>query len=616
MLIGAMVVPIEVFGEPQPATDGGRSAAPPDRANEPDRETKVCTTAAPGEARCHAHVRTDVKVRGKRPARFATPAVGTLGNGGAYDPAYLQSAYNLTSASASGGAGQTVALVEAYDDPTAEADLNTYRTLFGLPACTSASGCFRKLHQTGAAGPYAAVDASWAQEISLDLDMVSAICPRCNILLVEANSSSFADLGLAVNTAAALGATAISNSYGSGEWSGEVGYWESFYNHPGIAVTASAGDSGFGVEFPAASSYTIAVGGTSLNQSTNSGSRSASETAWSGTGSGCSVYASKPAWQHDDGCAQRTVADVAAVADPSTGVWVFDSTANGGQSGWLIFGGTSVASPIVASVYALTANHAVQSASGLYESGLSLFDITAGSDGACGGTYLCTGVAGYDGPTGNGSPNGTSAFGSVPQMPTNTPTPTATATNTATATPTDTATDTATPTNTATATPTNTATLTATPTNTPTAVSSPVNTPTPTNTLTPTPTAINTATSTPISTATSIPSPDGIYSTSAVTSPSSVERRSNVSVKVTIQSSVVSKVVVDLEIYNPAGTKVFQRLWHSQSFSAGQTRTYSPDWFVPKSSTTGTYTLRIGIFKTGGGALLDWNSNAGVFTVT
>src|SRR5205823_3627569 len=123
-------------------------------------------------------------------------------------------------------------------------------------ACTTANGCFRKVNQIGAAGPYPAVDVSWAQEISLDLDMVSAICPNCKILLVEGSTSSFADLGIAVNTAAALNATVISNSYGAGEWNGEAGYWESFYNHPGIPVTASAGDAGYGVEFPAASGYT------------------------------------------------------------------------------------------------------------------------------------------------------------------------------------------------------------------------------------------------------------------------------------------------------------------------------------------------------------------------
>ena len=407
--------------------------------NEPETDARSCASAPAGEARCHARVRTDNKVRGKSPAQKGQgqPQAGTIGNGGAYDPAYLQSAYNLTTASGSNGSGQTVAIVDAFDDPNAEADLNTYRSHFGLSACTSATGCFRKVNQSGVAGAFPAVDGGWVQEISLDLDMVSAICPRCNILLVEASSASFSDLGTAVNTAATLGATAISNSYGTAEWSGETGFWESFYNHPGIAVTASAGDGGYGVEFPAATSYTIAVGGTSLNQLTDTGSRNATESVWSGTGAGCSAYEPKPTWQHDTGCAMRTVADVAAVADPGTGVWVYDTTAFNNQSGWLVFGGTSVAAPIVASVYALAANHAVQGASGLYATGASLFDVVSGNDGVCGGMYLCTGMAGYDGPTGNGAPNGTTAF-SPGGTSTATATPTSTSTPTATATPTST----------------------------------------------------------------------------------------------------------------------------------------------------------------------------------
>jgi hypothetical protein len=267
--------------------------------------------------------------------------------------------------------------------------------------------------------------------------MVSAICPNCKILLVEANSSAISDLAISVNTAASLGATAISNSYGASEWSGETGYFESFYNHPGIAVTASAGDAGYGVEFPAATGYTIAVGGTTLNQATNTGSRNATETVWSGSGSGCSAYEPKPSWQHDSGCGQRTVADVAAIGDPATGVWVYDSTPANGQSGWMVFGGTSVSAPIIGSIYALAANGSAPSARNLYASGAPLFDVTSGSNGSCGGTYLCTGVVGYDGPTGNGTANGLNAFnGSSSGSATNTPTLTPTPTNTPTQTPT------------------------------------------------------------------------------------------------------------------------------------------------------------------------------------
>jgi len=179
-------------------------------------------------------------------------------------------------------------------------------------------------------------------------------------------------------------------------------------DHPGIAITVSSGDGGYGVEFPAASQYVTAVGGTTLTGSLQSGWN---ETAWSGAGSGCSAYIPKPSWQKDSGCANRTVADVAADADPNTGVAVYDSFRYQGYSGWLVFGGTSVASPIIASVYALAGNAAsvIDGASPYAHTG-SLHDITSGSNGSCGGSYLCTAGPGYDGPTGNGTPNGTGAF--------------------------------------------------------------------------------------------------------------------------------------------------------------------------------------------------------------
>jgi subtilase family serine protease len=342
---------------------------------------------APGYAACTALRRTDAG------ARSFGPAVSGL------TPANLLSAYKLSS----GGAGKTVAIVDAQDDPNAEKDLATYRSNFGLPACTTANGCFKKVNQTGGTS-YPTGDTGWSEEISLDLDMVSAICPQCHILLVEATSASYANLGTAVNEAVKLGATAVSNSYGGGESSAETSY-DSYYNHPGVAITVSSGDSGYGVEYPAASRYVTAVGGTHLT--TSSTSRGWTETAWNGAGSGCSAYEPKPSWQTDTSCSRRTVADVSAVADPATGVAVYDSY---GESGWLVFGGTSVASPIVASVYALSGNVSGVPASLAYSHTSSLFDVTSGSNGSCGGTYLCTAKAGYDGPTGLGTPNGTGAF--------------------------------------------------------------------------------------------------------------------------------------------------------------------------------------------------------------
>ena len=358
---------------------------------------RVCPGAVAGSARCHSLVRVD--------GNGSPLATSTYTSG--YAPGDLLSAYGLASAASANGAAQTIAIVDAYNDPNAENDMNVYRKQFGIAACTSASGCFRKVNQTGGT-TYPKNDGGWSQEISLDLDMASAICPKCKILLVEASSSSFANLSAAVDEAVALGATVVSNSYGGSEYANETSD-QSHYNHHGVVITVSSGDGGYGVEFPAASQYVVAVGGTNLQRSSNS--RGWAEVTWSGAGSGCSAYITKPSWQVDGGCARRTVADASAVADPNTGVAVYDSFAYRGSSGWMVFGGTSVSSPIIASVYALAGNASTQSyAQGMYAAGASLFDIIAGSNGTCGGSYLCTAGAGYDGPTGNGTPNGIGAF--------------------------------------------------------------------------------------------------------------------------------------------------------------------------------------------------------------
>jgi subtilase family serine protease len=280
-----------------------------------------------------------------------------------------------------------------------------YRSTFGLSACTTANGCFKKVDQNGGTH-YPSPDVAWAEEISLDLDMVSAICPKCHILLVEAKTNSSTNLGISVNTAVSLGANAVSNSYGSmGEFSGETSY-ASYYNHPGVAITASSGDNGYGVSVPAAYNTVTAVGGTSLSRASNT--RGWKEKVWNGAGSGCSAFISKPSWQHDSGCSKRTVADVSAVADPSTGVSVYDTY---GMGGWLVFGGTSVSSPIIASVYALAGNaSSVVYGSYPYSHTSSLYDVKTGSNGSCAHSYLCTGMVGYDGPSGLGTPKGTGAF--------------------------------------------------------------------------------------------------------------------------------------------------------------------------------------------------------------
>jgi subtilase family serine protease len=325
-------------------------------------------------------------------------------------PTQIQSAYKLAGLSA---AGRTVAIVDAYDDKTAESDLAVYRSAYGLPPCTTANGCFKKVNQNGVQGSYPSNDVGWATEISLDLDAVSAACPSCHLLLVEATSPTNANLYKAVDTAASTpGVVAISNSYGGSEAATETTD-DAHFNHPGIAITVSSGDSGYGVEYPAASRYVTAVGGTTLKGASNA--RGWTETAWSGAGSGCSAYEPKPANQTDAGCARRTVADVSAVADPNTGLGVYDSNCNTLQqllgncfTGWAAVGGTSLSSPLVASAYALAGGG--YSAAFPYSHTASLFDVTSGSNGSCSGSYLCAAGTGYDGPTGLGTPNGTAAF--------------------------------------------------------------------------------------------------------------------------------------------------------------------------------------------------------------
>jgi uncharacterized membrane protein len=297
-----------------------------------------------------------------------------------------------------------VAVVDAYDDPTAESDLAVYRQYYSLPPCTTANGCFRKVNESGEVSPLPPTNSGWSGEISLDLDMVSAMCPDCKIVLVEAASTAATALGTSVNTAAALGAAAISNSYGAGEYAAETLSAAAYYDHPGILVTASTGDSGYGPEFPAASPTVLAVGGTTLTKSTSA--RGWAEAAWSGGGAGCSEYSAKPAWQADRLCANRTEADVAAIADPNTGVAVVQGGA------WAVYGGTSAASPIIAALFtrlglAKSPSLATSTAPFLYAHASSFYDITSGSDGSCAnsGSLLCNAGVGYDGPTGLGTPN-------------------------------------------------------------------------------------------------------------------------------------------------------------------------------------------------------------------
>ncbi|WP_129308917.1 putative Ig domain-containing protein [Streptomyces sp. L2] len=363
----------------------------------------LCATAEPGHASCFAQRRTDIKqhLASALAAAAATPS--------GLSPANLHDAYKLPS---TGGSGMTVAIVDAYNDPNAESDLATYRSTYGLSSCTKANGCFKQVSQTGSTTNLPTNDSGWAGEEALDLDMVSATCPNCHIVLVEADSANDTDLGIAENQAVSQGAKIVSNSWGGDEASSQTSEDQQYFNHPGVAITVSAGDSAYGAEYPATSQYVTAVGGTAL--STASNSRGWSESVWhtnstEGTGSGCSAYDPKPSWQTDTGCSKRMEADVSAVADPATGVAVYDTY---GGSGWAVYGGTSASAPLVAGVYALagTPGSSDYPAKYPYAHTSNLFDVTSGNNGSCSTSYFCTARTGYDGPTGWGTPNGTAAF--------------------------------------------------------------------------------------------------------------------------------------------------------------------------------------------------------------
>ncbi len=347
----------------------------------------LCPAVPAGRRRCFAKKRTDV-----------FPAAGAQG----YGPPDLQSAYAISAMSTG-----TVAIVDAFDNPTAEQDLGVYRQNYGLPACTSANGCFRKVNQNGQPGPYPTPDPNWAGEMALDLDMVSAGCPACKIILVEVNSDQGNDLDVGQNTAASLGVDAISNSWGGPEDGTVQQQDDQYFNHPGILITVASGDQGFGVQYPASSAMVLAVGGTTLSQSGSS--RGWAESAWNGGGSGCSAFIAKPSWQTDPGCTMRMEADVSAVADPNTGVAVYD-TNNGG---WIGVGGTSAATPLVAAIL-VAAGKAKLSAGFVYAHAQAFYDVTSGSNGTCSPSYECTAQTAYDGPTGIGTPNGTALASIMP----------------------------------------------------------------------------------------------------------------------------------------------------------------------------------------------------------
>ncbi len=372
--------------------------------------------SGPNAVRCTALVRDLVR------RQVATTPQG-------YGPAQLRAAYGLTSLSLTNPTTtQTVGIVDAFSDPHLASDVAAYRQHFGLPACTTSTKCLRIVGQTGSA-QLPDANAAWGLETTLDAEMVSAICPRCRIVVVEANSATYGDLGTAENEAVALGARVVTNSWGGSDTRLDATYDAHYFNHPGVAIVASTGDSGYaaGPIYPSTSPNVIAVGGTTLTAAVGT-ARGYGESAWSGGGSGCSAYEPMPAWQATvpsiaSTCGKRrAVADVSAVADPATGVAVYDTY---GYAGWYpgMIGGTSVAAPIVAGVYALGGHGAgagVTGAAGLYTAANTavpansanspLFDVISGANGSCPTLLACTAATGWDGPSGLGSPSGITGF--------------------------------------------------------------------------------------------------------------------------------------------------------------------------------------------------------------
>ena len=389
---------------------------------------RACGVPPPGAAACTA-LRLASVARAAAP--FASPA-GTQ----FLTPQDLHSAYSLPSETPF-SSSQTVAVIDAFDDPTAEADLGVYDETFGLPACTSANGCFRKLNEHGQASPLPPQEGEWASEISIDVQMARAICQNCHVLLVEASSEEFSDLGAAVNAAVKAGATEVSNSYGGPEEPALASLFSelnaSYYEHSGVVITASSGDCGYlnegcpgrlaAADFPAASPGVVAVGGTTLSKRKEVWS----STAWDGAAAAAARSSpprpGRPAYRNSRPPAAEPsdrVADVAAIANPSTGVEIYDSTPEspGAPTGWGVWGGTSAASPIVAAEFALAGgSHGVAFPAATLYSHLGdsedLYDVVSGSNGLCGTSTACQAAVGYDGPTGVGSPIGLGAFASA-----------------------------------------------------------------------------------------------------------------------------------------------------------------------------------------------------------
>ena len=390
---------------------GAAAAAPRARLTPDARAAGAPATAAvcsTGDNRCHAHVW--IASDGEMAADAAPPgAPAGLG------PGDLQSAYQLDASRTAPGPVPTIAIVDAYGYPALESDLGVYRAQFGLPPCTVASGCLSIVNQNGDAAPLPGPPPpsdDWTLETALDVDMASALCPRCKIVVVQATSPTNVNMFTAQDAAAAANPTVISDSWGAATARDQdLGDAELFFDHPGIAQFVSAGDRGYdeggdGPQYPSTSAHVIAVGGTALVR--DASARGWHETAWTSGGSSCSFSIAKPAHQTASPCPFRAASDIAAVGDPATGVAIYNA-ANGG---WGVIGGTSAAAPIVAAIFASIGRGDITSA-GLAQHANLLFDVTAGSNGTC-GNLLCNAAAGWDGPTGYGTPSAAALVSGTP----------------------------------------------------------------------------------------------------------------------------------------------------------------------------------------------------------
>jgi len=328
-------------------------------------------------------------------------------------PASLQCVYGFTTTNAPacnpnqvtavGAAGSgTIAIVDAYDYPAAQSDLTTFSAQFGLPAPTSAN--FQVVYANGGR-PANGAGSGWDLEAALDIEYAHAMAPMAKIILVEARSSNLSDMLYAVQVAAHLVAQAgggqVSMSWGGSEFASEAAY-DSTFSGRNVVFYAAAGD-GPGTIYPCVASSVVCVGGTSNMRDAQTFAFKG-QLSWSSTGGGPSLYEPAPVFQRGSSLATRGAPDVAALADPNNGLWVYNTTYERGAYWWQV-GGTSAATPITAGLDNAAGNFAASSAAYLqvlYSNiGAERTDVTSG---VCGKANSFTAAQGWDFCTGFGVP--------------------------------------------------------------------------------------------------------------------------------------------------------------------------------------------------------------------